>query len=113
MSKLSNININIQRHVFPALKDADDYDNTFKIFTSDHGELGGAHCLASKQYSYEESIGIPLLISRPGSSSGQINTPASTEDLFPTILGLAGIPHRDKIHGSDLSALTFKKFNHI
>ena len=105
---VENLDTNVGK-VIQALKDAEVYDNTFIIFTSDHGELGGAHCLASKQYSYEESIGIPLLISGPGISSGQINTPACTEDIFPTILGLAGVPHRDKIHGSDLSALTKEK----
>lgn len=37
-------------------------DNTIVVFTSDHGELSGAHGLLAKQQPYEESVGIPFLV---------------------------------------------------
>ena len=101
---IENLDVNTGR-VTQALKDAGVYDNTFIIFMSDHGELGGSHHINYKQLPYEESVGIPLIISGPEVSPMQVDTPVCTEDLFPTILGLPGVAHRDEIHGCDLSAL--------
>jgi arylsulfatase A-like enzyme len=70
-------------------------ENTIIVFTSDHGELLGAHGgLQQKWYSaFDEAIHIPLLLSGPGivTKSGGISTPTSHVDLLPTLLGLAGI----------------------
>ncbi len=44
-------------------------DNTWIIFTSDHGEMLGAHHLTGKgPVMYEEIAHIPLIIERPASS---------------------------------------------
>ena len=37
-------------------------DDTVVVFLSDHGELAGAHGLRAKQWPYEESVGIPLMV---------------------------------------------------
>jgi arylsulfatase A-like enzyme len=70
-------------------------ENTIIVFTSDHGDLLGAHGgLQQKWYSaFDEAIRVPLLVSGPGieSQSGGISTPTSHVDLLPTLLGLAGI----------------------
>ena len=70
-------------------------ENTIIVFTSDHGELLGAHGgLQQKWYgAFDEAIHIPLLLSGPGivPRSGGISTPTSHVDLLPTLLGLAGI----------------------
>lgn len=105
---VENLDNNVGR-VVQALKDNGVFDNTIIMFMADHGEHGGAHCLADKQFPYEESIGIPLIISGPGISPEQVDVPICTEDLFPTILGLVNVPHRDEILGCDLSALTKDK----
>ncbi len=101
---IENLDSNVGR-VIHALKDARVYENTFIIFMSDHGELGGSHCLANKQHAYEESIGIPLIISGPDIAPKQVDTSVCTEDLFPTILGLAEVLHNDETSGCDLSKL--------
>ena len=78
------------------------------VFLSDHGELGGSHGLAGKQWPYEESVGIPLLICDPRlpqRAGQQIDIPTCTEDLFPTFLGLCGLTPRDALPGSDLTPL--------
>ncbi|MCL2641720.1 MAG: sulfatase-like hydrolase/transferase, partial [Phycisphaerales bacterium] len=49
-----------------ALKDRGIWDNTLLIFTMDHGENLGAHCLSGKQVMYEESARVPMLVKPPG-----------------------------------------------
>ena len=85
-------------------------DRTIVVFTSDHGELAGSHALEEKQYPFEESAGVPLIVWGPGCgipASRVVTAPSCTEDLFPTLLGLAGlVPHsREPLHGADLSSL--------
>lgn len=63
-------------------------DKTLVIFTSDHGEMLGAHGLHEKNVFYEESAHIPLLIRFPGEINQQttVDGYVSLVDLFPTIL---------------------------
>ncbi|MCH2663507.1 sulfatase [bacterium] len=82
--------------------------DTVVMFVSDHGELSGAHGLRSKQYPYEESVGIPLMVIDPRHPEGAgsvVADPTNTEDLFPTVLGLAGLNPKNSLHGEDLSSL--------
>lgn len=100
---VENFDANVGR-IVQCLKDAGLYDNTYIALVADHGELGGSHNSVSKQYPYEESIGIPLIISGPDISPEQLEAPLCTEDLFPTILGLAGITPKNNAPGMDLSS---------
>jgi len=89
-------------------------EKTIIIFMSDHGEMGGAHCIRNiiKDHPYEESIGIALIVYDPRNSkrSGQvINEPVCTEDYFPTLLGLAGLKPKEKKPGIDLTPLIHGK----
>lgn len=80
--------------------------NTTVILTSDHGDNLGSHRLRGKQYPLEESIGIPLLVRGPGIPAGvKISDPVCTEDLFPTVLGLAGLAPRDVLPGMNLAPI--------
>ena len=65
-------------------------DNTIVVFTSEHGELMGAHRLMFKSLMYEESAGVPLILSVPGMTDGgrRVRAPVSTVDLTPTLLDL-------------------------
>jgi choline-sulfatase len=68
------------------------YDNTYVIFTADHGGSLGEHGLFDKQTSYEASVGIPLAIRGPGIAAGQrIDSPVSLVDLYPTLLAMGGL----------------------
>ncbi len=85
-------------------------DNTIVVFFSDHGEMGGCHGLRTllKQYPYEESIGIPLIICdprHPERADTRIPVPTCTEDLFPTLLGLCGLSPQNPLPGTDLAPL--------
>lgn len=71
------------------------FDNSIIIFTSDHGEMLGAHGgMHQKWYqAYEETIHVPLYFSGPliPNPDRTVNTITSHVDLIPTILGLAGV----------------------
>ena len=81
--------------VFETLRHSVFYRNTIVIFTSDHGDLLGAHGgLFQKWYcAYEEAIHVPLIIHNPVLFQGrnQVEMLTSHVDLLPTVLGLAGI----------------------
>ncbi|HEV7766555.1 MAG TPA: sulfatase-like hydrolase/transferase, partial [Thermoanaerobaculia bacterium] len=70
-------------------------DDTIIVFTSDHGEMLGAHGgMHQKWYqAYEETIHVPLIITgRPVTESARsVDGFTSHADLLPTLLGLAGI----------------------
>jgi arylsulfatase A-like enzyme len=69
-------------------------DRTIVVFTSEHGELMGAHRLMFKSLMYEESAGVPLILSVPGLTDNgrRVRAPVSTVDLAPTLLDLMGQP---------------------
>jgi len=69
-------------------------EDTYIIFTSDHGDMMGAHGLTGKgPVMYEEITWMPLLIEQPcGTGAGTVNsTLVSHIDLLPTMLELAGM----------------------
>lgn len=68
--------------------------NTIVIFTSDHGEMQGAHRSMTKSLPFEECQRVPLIFSGWGIPEGKvINNVAVNNgvDLLPTICELAGI----------------------
>ncbi len=67
-------------------------DNTLLIFTSDHGEMLGAHGMREKNIFYEESVHVPLLIRFPGriKPGVVVDEPVSHIDLFATIQDYLG-----------------------
>jgi arylsulfatase A-like enzyme len=80
--------------VFARLAELGLADRTVVVFTSEHGELMGAHRLMFKSLMYEESAGVPLILSVPGLTDGgrRVSAPVSTVDLTPTLLDLMGQP---------------------
>lgn len=81
--------------VYDKLKSSKFYDNTIIIFTSDHGDLLGAHGgLFQKWYNaYEEATHVPFIIHSPKLFSNRQTTDMLTShvDILPTLLGLAKI----------------------
>ena len=68
-------------------------ENTLVVFTSDHGEMAGAHGIFGKGVMYAESLHVPLIARAPGQALGRrISMPCSTVDLMPTLLDFAGCP---------------------
>ena len=91
------LHADVDRHlgeVIGALEASRFADDTIIVFTSDHGDLLGAHGgLHQKWYmAYEEAVRVPLVVVLPKSDApaGSVSIPTSHIDIAPTLLGLAG-----------------------
>jgi choline-sulfatase len=74
-------------NVLTSLSDNGFAETTNIAYFSDHGENLGARGLWGKSVMYEESVGIPVIMSGPDIPSAKIiETPVSLVDMFPTIL---------------------------
>jgi hypothetical protein len=87
--------------VLDALRETKAYENTIVVFTSDHGDMMGAHGGIHQKWhnAYEESLRVPFIISSPLLPGGprKLDVPTSHADLIPTLLGLAGIDHDEAL----------------
>jgi arylsulfatase A-like enzyme len=86
------------------------YDNSIIIFTTDHGEMMGAHDVRprDKQIFWDEAAKVPFLIRYPriGKNAGKKTlTPITTPDILPTMLSLAGIAIPRSIEGENVAAV--------
>lgn len=88
--------------------------NTIVVYTSDHGEMAGAHGLRGKgPFAYRETTHLPLHIVHPDVTGGrQCRALSSHIDFVPTLLAFAGLrPDRmaevagRALPGQDLSSL--------
>ncbi len=89
--------------ILDTLKEIGEEENTLVIFTSDHGEMLGAHGMREKNIFYEESAHIPLLMRMPGKikPGTVVSAPVQHIDYFATILDYLGA----KKHASDGKSL--------
>ncbi|MCD6365351.1 MAG: sulfatase-like hydrolase/transferase [Planctomycetes bacterium] len=89
--------------ILETLSDCGLDDNTIVVFTSDHGDMMGAHKLVAKCVMFEEAARVPLMIRPPGSSEGRrIAGPVSHVDLVPTLLDLMGCDIPEHLEGESL-----------
>ncbi len=89
--------------LFSALEDMDMLEDTIIVYTSDHGELGGAHGFSGKNEGYEEDLHIPLYISHPGFKRMDVSALVSNISIGPTIASIAGTRWPAAIPGRDVS----------
>lgn len=75
-----------------AIKEAGLEDDTIFVFTSDHGELFGAHGRRAKNIFYEEAVRVPFLVRYPGKlQNGERDVCLNTVDIMPTLLSMMGM----------------------
>jgi choline-sulfatase len=81
-------------------------DNTFVIFSSDHGEMLGDHGLYDKSVAYEASLRVPLVAAGPGIRAGAASD-AMVEliDVNATICELAGLGPQENVDALSLAPL--------
>jgi len=84
-------------------------EDTLVIFTSDHGDMVGAHGCIGKSISsfFDDLVRIPLAMRLPGRirPGTVVKAPVSQIDLMPTIVDYAGQPVPPDVHGSSLRPL--------
>jgi arylsulfatase A-like enzyme/tetratricopeptide (TPR) repeat protein len=96
--------------VLKELRDAGIFDRTAIAFLSDHGESLGEHGEAEHGFFlYNATIHVPLIIKPAGAKSEKarsVSAVASTVDIAPTILQLAGLddPITRQFQGRSLAA---------
>jgi choline-sulfatase len=75
-----------------ALERAGLTENTIVVYTSDHGEMLGEHCLLKKMTFYEGAVRVPCLLRWPG-RVGPRTVPRVLQhvDLAPTLLEALGV----------------------
>lgn len=101
--------------LFARMREMDLLENTWIIFTSDHGEMMGDHHMFAKGVFFEGSAHIPMIVRAPSPTwqrhkplHGQKNkTPVTLADVMPTILSIADIAIPDSVAGSNM--LTFNE----
>lgn len=81
-------------------------DNTYILFTADHGLAVGHHGLIGKQNLFEHSVRAPLIVSGPDLPAGvKRDAPVYIQDLVPTTLELAGVERPDEMQFKSLLPL--------
>lgn len=87
--------------------------NTLIIFTSDHGDMDGAHGLEHKSVLYEESVNVPMIMHWPGViPAGRVDGDhlvSNGLDLLPTLCDYAGIAPPAGLAGRSLRPLAGKR----
>lgn len=88
--------------------DRAELDNTFILFTSDHGDMLGDHHHWRKTYAYEGSARVPLICRWPRSWAlprGQaLDAVVELRDVMPTLLEAAGVAPPPSVDGRSLCA---------
>ena len=83
--------------VVDTLNDLGLADTTRIAYTSDHGDNVGARGMWGKSNLYQESAGIPLILSGPDVPAGHVcETPVSLLDTYQTVLQAVGLKPTDE-----------------
>ncbi len=89
--------------VLKALDAFEQGENTFVIFTVDHGDHLGQHAMYQKMEMYEQALRIPLVLCGPEVRTQHIDQPVSHLDVVPTVLDLLGVTVPDGLDGTSLA----------
>ena len=76
-------------------------ENSILVFTSDHGELFGAHGRRAKNIFYDEAVRVPFLIRGKEFTPGICSADFNTVDIMPTLLSYMGLPVPEGVQGID------------
>ena len=104
-------NIDIQiGEVLKKLEAMGELDNTFIIYTADHGMAIGRHGLQGKQNLYEHTWRVPYIVKGPGIEAGKrVTGNIYLLDTLSTICELAGIEAPPTNEGTSFAPVLFGK----
>ena len=92
--------------IMKAVQNSPHANNTYLIYTADHGLAMGSHGLLGKQNVYEQSMACPLIIGGPGIPAGHTNKSFTyVHDLHATVYAMADVKAPKGIDAKDLTPL--------
>jgi len=95
--------------VLDAVKESGQEENTLIVFSSDHGDMDGAHRMEHKSTLYEESANVPFLMMWKGKIPAGVvddeHLVSNGLDLLPTITDYAGLKSQSDPRGLSLKPL--------
>lgn len=92
--------------ILDAVENSPHKNNTYIIFTSDHGLAVGMHGLLGKQNMYDHSMRMPFIIAGPGVTAGrQCNEMIYMQSIYATACDLASIPVPQTVDYASLKPL--------
>ena len=102
---VSQMDANVGR-VFDTLRELGLDQNTVVVYTSDHGEMAGAHRMWTKHNMYEQSVRVPLIVRTPDHAGGGTAREHIVEqvDLLPTLAELCGLDAPGGLDGRSFAA---------
>ncbi|MDD3335313.1 MAG: sulfatase-like hydrolase/transferase [Eubacteriales bacterium] len=113
---ITQIDYNLGR-LFARMREMNLLENTWILFTSDHGDMMGDFSLGAKGTFFEGSAHVPLLIRPPMPSKGHKEFSAARcdelvtlADIMPTILTIAG-ERTPEVDGRDLMQIHQEKIS--
>ncbi|MBG29197.1 MAG: sulfatase [Opitutae bacterium] len=96
--------------ILKALKKSGQAENTYVVFTADHGLAVGQHGLMGKQNPYDHSIKMPFMISGPGIRKGAtVDEKIYMQSVYPTTCELAGLKVPETVDYSSIVPLVYGK----
>ncbi len=110
---IENIDSQVGR-VISRLRKMGELENTYIIFTSDHGIAVGRHGLMGKQNLYEHTWRVPFIVSGPGIKPGsRASGYCYLLDVLPTFCDLADIKIPDVVDGKSFRPILEGKVDRI
>ena len=92
--------------VYNAMKELGYEDDTYFVFSSDHGEMAMEHQDWYKMTLFEGSVRVPLVMSGPGIKKGQrLKNITSLIDICPTLIEMAELKMKEGLDGESLLPL--------
>ncbi|MEO9894154.1 sulfatase-like hydrolase/transferase [Aurantibacter sp.] len=100
-----NIDIQLGK-VLKKLEAMGELDNTYIIYTADHGMSIGRHGLMGKQNLYEHTWRVPFIINGPGIEAGKrVEGNIYLLDILPTLVDLADIELPNTVEGTSFKPI--------
>lgn len=96
--------------LFAKMRELNLLENTWIIFTSDHGDMLGDHHMGAKSVHFEGSSHVPMIIKPPAAIGASdfrykgttCKKTVTLADVMPTVLNICGVSYDGPADGTDL-----------